>query len=417
MDFESLLDELHKSKSVKFTKGIKEAKNVSEKRYCATCNSTDVIESEGYAVCRSCGIRDECVLDQGQEWRYYGGDDNTKSKDPARCGMPTNDILPNSGMGVIFGHKGKETHDMKKVRNLQYWSHLSYHDSNLIKIFTNITILSQNGGISSCITEEAKIMYMKVSALKMSRRIKKDCMKAASVSLACKTLNVPRSCDEICTMFSITNKKIFRKALKLFEEIWFSIEHREKNEHMEKIKSYLATHPVSEISITDWKDIRTQMDKCEDDIPDSDIVVTTAKIVDLKVDASEEQLIKLAPQSLYPLELETTTVLASQIQPPVKEEVLHAKSYNSNNYLHRLCCKLGIDDKIYAVCQIICDEIDKHKILDKHNPLSRTTTVIYYVSIKYNIALSKQQIVEVCKVSEVTINKCYAKLQAFYLKN
>ena len=100
--------------------------------------------------------------------------------------------------------------------------------------------------------------------------------------------------------------------------------------------------------------------------------------------------------------------------PQAKEEVLHARSYNSNNYLHRLCCKLGIDDKIYAICQEICDKVDKEKILDKHNPLSRTTTVIYYVVLKYSLPLSKQQIADACKVSEVTINKCYVKMQHYF---
>ena len=411
MELDSLLEELHKSKSSK-KKILSDAP--SEKNLCPACNSTDIIESEGYAVCRSCGIRDECVLDQGQEWRYYGGDDNTKSKDPARCGMPTNDLLPNTGMGIILSHKGKETHEMKKVRNLQYWSHLSYKESSLIKIFNNITILSQNGGISSCITEEAKIMYMKVSTLKTSRRIKKDCMKAASVSLACKFLNVPRSCDEICVMFNITNKKLFRKALKLFEEIWFSIEAREKNEHMEKIKAYLKEHPVAEISITDWKDIRAQMDKYEDSDAGS---VMEDQASDADATSASPDEIPLPLAEVPPKESSATpAVLELSMSSDVSKEpeALTTKSYNSNSYLHRLCCKLGIDDKTYSICQETCDEIDRRKILDKHNPLSRTTTIIYYVAIKYNLPLTRTQISVACNVSEVTINKCYAKMMHYY---
>jgi transcription initiation factor TFIIIB Brf1 subunit/transcription initiation factor TFIIB len=407
MELESLLEQLHKSKS---DKKILTELLASEKNLCPACNSTDIIESEGYAVCRSCGIRDKCVLDQGQEWRYYGGDDNTKSKDPARCGMPTNELLPNTGMGIILSHKGKETHEMKKVRNLQYWSHLSYKESSLIKVFNNITILSQNGGISSCITEEAKIMYMKVSALKTSRRIKKDCMKAASVSLACKFLNVPRSCDEICVMFNITNKKLFRKALKLFEEIWFSIEARDKNEHLEKIKAYLAENPVSEISITDWKDIRSQMDKCEDSEAESAIVddVSADDTSSVVEEAEYSPDISIVPPLI------AVEPVSTEGSPAKLDDSQHAKSYNSNSYLHRLCCKLGIDDKIYDICQETCDEVDRRKILDKHNPLSRTTTIIYYIITKFNIPLSKQQISVACGVSEVTINKCYAKMMHYY---
>jgi len=443
MDFEELLDTLHKSKSQHKNEDTPKSEIIK----CSECNSIDLIENEGYSVCRSCGIRNECVLDLGQEWHTYSGDDGNKSKYPTRCGMPTNELLPNSSMGVIIATKGKETYEMKKARNLQYWSHLSYQESNLIKIFNNITIISQNSGISSCIIEEAKIMYMKVCAIKTSRRLKKDCMKAASVSLACKLLNVPRSCEEICTMFSIFNKKLFRKALKLFEEIWFSIEVREKNEHQEKIKSYLSSHPQSsDISIIEWKQIREEMDKLIN--PDESVLLENTSITTI-IDNSNsissyniletheletiEQPSSLLENTINVENIENSKITDIQIQSIeieeelIIEEIINPHSiaktkskietnktgYNSNNYLHRICCKLGLEDKSYIMAQEICDMIDKNKILEKHNPVSRISTVVYLVSLISNLQITKHQILLACNVSEVTINKCYKKLNTF----
>jgi transcription initiation factor TFIIIB Brf1 subunit/transcription initiation factor TFIIB len=429
MDFEELLDTLHKSKSQHKNEDTPKSEIIK----CNECNSTDLIENEGYSVCRSCGMRNECVLDLGQEWHTYSGDDGNKSKYPARCGMPTNELLPNSSMGVIIAAKGKETYEMKKARNLQYWSHLSYQEANLIKIFNNITIISQNSGISSCIIEEAKIMYMKVCAIKTSRRLKKDCMKAASVSLACKLLNVPRSCEEICTMFSISNKKLFRKALKLFEEIWFSIEVREKNEHQEKIKSYLNSHPQSsDISIIEWKQIREEMDKLinpdETDLIENISITTNINnsnsissynsLETHKPETIEQPISLLENIKIQSIEIEEELIIKEIINPhsisKTKSKIETNKTgYNSNNYLHRICCKLNLEDKSYTMAQEICDMIDKNKILEKHNPVSRISTVVYLVSLISNLQINKHQISLACNVSEVTINKCYKKLNKF----
>ena len=63
-------------------------------------------------------------------------------------------------------------------------------------------------------------------------------------------------CDEIPEELKIENTSINFLDLKSFEEIWFAIESREKNEHLEKIKAYLAIHPAKELSITQWKEIQ-----------------------------------------------------------------------------------------------------------------------------------------------------------------
>ena len=85
-------------------------------------------------------------------------------------------------------------------------------------------------------------------------------------------------------------------------------------------------------------------------------------------------------------------------------------TYNNDTYLHRLCCKLNMEERDYLICKQISAITENNKILEKHNPLSRITTIIYYVSMKLNLPFTKSEIADICSVSDVTINKCYIKM-------
>ena len=73
-------------------------------------------------------------------------------------------------------------------------------------------------------------------------------------------------------------------------------------------------------------------------------------------------------------------------------------------------CKLNITDKVYNICKELLIYIEQNKILETHNPLSRVSSVIFYISNILNLSINKLSITKVCNISEVTINKCYNKL-------
>jgi hypothetical protein len=57
--------------------------------------------------------------------------------------------------------------------------------------------------------------------------------------------------------------------------------------------------------------------------------------------------------------------------------------------------------------------IENKKYLEKHTPLSRTSTIIYYIIERLNIPINKNNILQTCEISQVTINKCYQKLMKY----
>ena len=193
---------------------------------CKECNSSQIVEMYGYYVCQECGIQYNNIIDSSQEWRYYGSNDN-KSSDPSRCGVPTNDLMPNNSIGSIICLNTKESTQMRRLRQIHSWNSSGYMDTTFNKNSKDMEIVALNNGISPCIIEEAKHMYKKLAFHKYKKKAKKEAIQAACIQCACKINNVPRDSNEMAMMFNIS-KKDMRKGAKQFEEMWSII--NEENE-------------------------------------------------------------------------------------------------------------------------------------------------------------------------------------------
>ena len=186
-------------------------------RQCHFCKSDEIQLQEGDYVCKKCGTLCDRFIDNSAEWRYYGNEDN-KSSDPTRCGMPTNELLPDSSLGTMIGMKGGQCYEMRILRNYQMWHSMSYKERTLYNIFDNLTINAVNSGIPSSIIDEAKVLYKKFSELKLSRGENRAGLIATSIYMSCKTHNVPRSAKEIASMFNV-KPTTMTKSCKKFQEV------------------------------------------------------------------------------------------------------------------------------------------------------------------------------------------------------
>ena len=61
------------------------------------------------------------VFDSNAEWRYYGNDDN-KSSNPTRCGMPVNQFMPKSSIGSVIGmeNTSNKFYQYTRMKNITY---------------------------------------------------------------------------------------------------------------------------------------------------------------------------------------------------------------------------------------------------------------------------------------------------------
>ena len=83
------------------------------------------------------------------------------------------------------------------------------------------------------------------------------------------------------------------------------------------------------------------------------------------------------------------------------------------NFIKRFCSKLDIVDDLFSLCQIVAFMTTKLDIVDENTPPSIAAGCIFLVSTLCNLNIAKKMISTACKISEVTISKCYKKLYAF----
>ena len=134
LDIESLIggfEDLKKPK-VEEEKIQHQTQEFNEK--CIDCGSFDVVVLSGEVICRSCGSINDTIIDSHAEWRFYGSEDS-KYSDPTRCGLPTNELLPQSSLGSTIGFRPGESFAMRKIRNYHLWNAMPYRERALYNVF------------------------------------------------------------------------------------------------------------------------------------------------------------------------------------------------------------------------------------------------------------------------------------------
>ena len=82
----------------------------------------------------------------------------------------------------------------------------------------------------------------------------------------------------------------------------------------------------------------------------------------------------------------------------------------SDDFIHRFCSKLSVSPEILNLCIRISKKAEEFSIVSENTPPSIAAGSIYLACQLTNINISKKDISDVCKISEVTISKCYKKL-------
>jgi transcription initiation factor TFIIB len=82
-------------------------------------------------------------------------------------------------------------------------------------------------------------------------------------------------------------------------------------------------------------------------------------------------------------------------------------------FVVRYCSKLGVDADMSKIAEFISLQIEKHNLIPENTPHSVAAGIIYFVSQEFGVAITKQDIRLISDISEVTINKCFKKIDSF----
>lgn len=267
--------------------------------------------NKGETICNICNNIISNIIDT-PEWKNYKETD----KNMTRCGMPTNKMLPQSSLCTIIKFDGN--YKMNRINRYQKWNSMPYKERSLYKVYKDIEEKCEKSKLPKVIYETAQSYYLILSETKISRGSNRIGIIAACIYYACKECGVPRSTNELSSLFDINNK-IMTKGCKNFTEIMRMSKHRNRTQSQESIS-------------------------------------------------------------------------------------LH-------DFVYRFSHKLNISQEDIQQIKLLSELCEKLNLTDDNTPPSMAAGCIFlYVKTK-DIPFDKKNISDVCKISEVTINKCSKKIE------
>jgi transcription initiation factor TFIIIB Brf1 subunit/transcription initiation factor TFIIB len=302
-------------KNISFINKILSSNKLNSNDRCINCNETDCLQNESeIIVCIKCGVDNGPIIDYDQEWRYYGNDDNKRSSDPNRCGVPNNSLINETSLSTVILGKGYETY-----RRLNSWNGLTYKERSLINILNSIAQKANIDNIPQCIIDKTMIMYKILSEDYIKRGASRESLIAACFLNALRDKGMIRSTDEIANLFEIKSKKL-SKGCNEFTELMF-------NKNIDYIN--------------------------------------------------------------------------------------HIKPIEPKDLIERYSTLLNFTENHIKVAISCSTIVDKLGICQENNPKSIAVGCIYLISQTYNLGITKKEIAEKCKTSEVTISNTYIQMNKF----
>tara|TARA_Y100001980_G_C14556722_1_gene349649 strand:- start:13286 stop:14230 length:945 start_codon:yes stop_codon:yes gene_type:complete len=96
-----------------------------------------------------------------------------------------------------------------------------------------------------------------------------------------------------------------------------------------------------------------------------------------------------------------------------KKRLTKSPSIQANDFIRRFCNKLDIEESQTEEIIDICNQCMEQNLISENTPPSIAAgCIFYYIKKSDNHEISKKDISNICKISEVTINKCTKKIES-----
>ena len=81
-------------------------------------------------------------------------------------------------------------------------------------------------------------------------------------------------------------------------------------------------------------------------------------------------------------------------------------------FIDRYCSRSNINAELTMLSKFIAKKVDDQSIINDNTPHAIAAGIVYFIANNCNLNVTKSDIKAICGVSEVTINKCFKKLEA-----
>ena len=167
------------------------------------------------------------MLSQGKEWRSFGIEEGANR---ARTGTPTSLAFHDMGLSTVIGKEATDasgnaidTDTRMRMSRLRTWDNRSQVHSpterSLQKAFSILSRLKDRLGLPNHITEKAAYTYRKAQDRGLVRGDTVDSVLAASIYVAARQSEVPRTLDEISEISNVKLKHAARSYRRIVTQL------------------------------------------------------------------------------------------------------------------------------------------------------------------------------------------------------
>jgi transcription initiation factor TFIIB len=178
---------------------------------CSACKNEVVVTDHecGEVICSRCGIViDRIESPAVQDWRAFSVDEFYRK---SRTGSPTSLARYNKGLLTSIGNSNDRVNGLNFNR-IRVWDFRiqAANDRSLKQALPELEHLKDSLGLPDAIVEKSAYFYRKANRMGMIKGRTVSSVLAASVYLACRELETPRTLSEIAAAGNVARKKISR---------------------------------------------------------------------------------------------------------------------------------------------------------------------------------------------------------------
>lgn len=82
-----------------------------------------------------------------------------------------------------------------------------------------------------------------------------------------------------------------------------------------------------------------------------------------------------------------------------------------SSFIERFCSKLNINTELTTLSKFIAVKVENNNMINDNIPQAIAAGIVYFIAQSCKLNITKFDIKKICGISEVTINKCYKKLE------
>src|SRR3712207_4984708 len=179
---------------------------------CSACRSEVVVTDHecGEVICSRCGVVvDRLESSATQEWRAFSVDDFYRK---CRIGGSTSLARYNKGLLTTIGNTRDSKERSFNFNRIKIWDFRiqAANDRSLKQALPALEHLKESLGLPETIVEKSAYFYRKAARINLIKGRTVSSVLAASVYLACRELETPRSLNEVSAASNVPRKKISR---------------------------------------------------------------------------------------------------------------------------------------------------------------------------------------------------------------